>query len=67
MPLILSLTLAPEDLVLVGLLAVPAAGIAFVLGRRGDAPRNGAIIMVIILVLAWWAFITWTSGVGEGD
>ncbi|MEP6665837.1 MAG: hypothetical protein ABJA81_05265 [Nocardioidaceae bacterium] len=65
MPLGLSLTLAPEDLVLVGPFAVPAAGIAFVLVRRGEASRAGAIITVIITVLAWWAFITWTSGVGE--
>lgn len=58
------LTLAPEDLILVGLFDVPAAAIAFVLVRRGDAPRVGSIIMVTLLVLAWWAF-TWTPGVGE--
>lgn len=39
------LTLAPEDLILVGLFDVPAAAIAFVLVRRGDAPRVGSIIM----------------------
>ncbi len=44
MPMSLSLTLAPEDLALVGLLAVPAAGVAFVMVRRGDVSRAGAII-----------------------
>jgi hypothetical protein len=33
--------------------------------RRGEASRAGAIITMIILVFAWWAYITWTSGAGE--